>query len=601
MPPVLGDVDPHDRPPLRVLLRVGAAWRVPLARALLERRLQPVVLTEDETHAPGATLADLVVQEFNAATARQPASAADRGPIPMVAWIHARQDADQAAMRRQALDAGAISLISGTVDPDDVARLCSHLSQAFLRNPAAAGADVQSSPDVPLAQALREASEHSRIGALVLLGLQRLDEVALALGNNLRLPLMRALEQRLQAALQSPRLNNPRSPGPQLARSDDGFAVILPHLASAIDAEAAARELVRVLGEPLALGEHRIVIGGSAGIAVFPHDGDQCAPLIHRATQALHEARRLGQGQCVYYARELNQRSLRRLQIESALRRALSRSDFELRFLPQADLMTGALTGAEALLRWHDPELGTVSPSEFIPVAQETGLINRIGHWVLDETCRWIRQWRDRGLEVPRISVNVAAQQLAQPGFITSVTHLLAEHGLPGGALSLELTEATLMNDIDRVRRQLQALRSAGVRITIDDFGSGYSSLAQLSRLPLDELKIDRVFLAQADGPGAAVASAVVGLGHTLGLRVVAEGVETEAQVDLLRRLGCDEFQGHLLSRPLDAETLSQVFAHARIQHRVVMDSHFKSVAGTAAARMTAAYPTFTSFTAAAD
>jgi len=552
-------------PPTRVLLQVSRHWRAMLAGALLDHGLQPV-LPGEHVQTP----ADVVVREFGPPQSANSQHAADQGTrAPMVAWLSPQPGDDTTLLRHRALDAGAVSLVRASTHPDELARVVEHLGR--LRTGPTATTDIATTLHAPLTRMLQHASAHAQIGALLLLGLARFDEVVLTLGADLRTPLQQAIEHRLQVALVAIEARHAGRLRAQLTRCDDGLAVIIVPLARSADAEALACELLQRLDDPVDLGDHRLVVGGHAGVAVFPHDGHQTEVLIRHATLALHEAQRQGRNGCVVYGPTLGRGAMRRLQLEGALRRTLAQSGFELHFQPQADLHTGALTGAEALLRWRDRDLGRIEPAEFIALAEDTGLITRIGTWVLQHTCHQIRRWRDQGLDVPRIAINVSRLEMAQPDFVSGVLRTLVDHGLPGGTLTLELTEPALMHDVERLGQRLQALRAAGVHIAVDDFGSGYSSLARLSRLPLDELKIDRVFLATLQGNGAKVAAAVIGLGHTLGLRIVAEGVEHEEQLDFLRRHGCDEFQGHLLSHPLDAATMGRLLGHARIQHRLIM------------------------------
>lgn len=570
-PPVLEAVRSGPTPPTRVLLQVSTTWRARLANALLDRGLQPVL--PGEADAAAGVPADVVVCQFS--TRHPPTRSGGAEPAhaaPMVAWLDLHAGDDAAALRHGALDAGAVSLVVASDQTDELVRVVAHLGRWRP--------EVGALPDVtlpalqpPLARVLQRASARAHLGALVLLGLQRFDEVALTLGADLRTALHQAIAQRLQVALVAIEARHAGRLRLQLVRGDEGLAVIAAPLQRSTDAQALACELLQRLDDPLDVGDHRLVVGGCAGVAVFPHDGHQVETLERHATLALHEARRQGRNGCVAYGPALGRGAMRRLQLEGALRRALAQSAFTLQFQPQADLHTGALTGAEALLRWHDRDLGQIEPTEFIALAEDTGLITRVGAWVLDHTCRQIRQWRDQGLDVPRVAVNVSRLEVVQPGFVAGVLKALVDHGLPGGTLTLELTEPALMHDTERLGERLQALRAAGVRIAVDDFGSGYSSLARLSRLPLDELKIDRCFLATLQGSGAKVAAAVIGMGHSLGLRVVAEGVEREDQLEFLRHHGCDEFQGHLLSHPLDATTMAQVLSHARVQHRLVVDT----------------------------
>jgi EAL domain-containing protein (putative c-di-GMP-specific phosphodiesterase class I)/GGDEF domain-containing protein len=597
-PPVLDAVRGSGAPPTRVLLQVGAAWRAALAGALFDRGLQPVLPGED-----GQAPAQVVVREFGAGRptgqTREAHERSEGHPSdapPLVAWLCLPAGDDAAALRHRALDAGAVSLVQASAQTDELVRVVAHLGRLARQTPAQQPHThtphtlpaQPTLPDLhdPLARVLQHASARAHLGALVLLGLQRFDEVVLTLGPALRDPLQHAIERRLQIALVAIEARHAGRLRAHLTRSEDGLAVVISPLLRSTDAQALACELLQRLDDPVDVGDHRIVVGGHAGVAVFPHDGHQPEVLVRHATLALHAARQQGRSGCAVYGPALGRKAMRRLQLEGALRRALAQSAFTLQFQPQADLHTGALTGAEALLRWHDPDLGAVEPAEFIALAEDTGLITRLGAWVLQHTCWQIRRWRDQGLDVPRIAVNVSRLEVVQPGFVAGVLKTLVDHGLPGGTLTLELTEPALMHDPERLGERLQALRAAGVRIAVDDFGSGYSSLARLSRLPLDELKIDRCFLATLEGNGAKVAAAVIGMGHSLGLRIVAEGVEREEQLDFLRRHGCDEFQGHLLSHPLDAATMGQVLHHARIQHRMVMGTGSGAGTGPAFSEM---------------
>jgi EAL domain-containing protein (putative c-di-GMP-specific phosphodiesterase class I)/GGDEF domain-containing protein len=572
MPPVLDALTSGPAAPTRVLLQVGQAWRARLASALLDQGLQPVLPGE---HGPAP--ADVLVQEFSRNCTAAPVPRTARQP--MVAWLDSRTGDDLTSLRHRALDAGAVSLVQASDASEELTRVVRHLGRlhhapATPTAPSAPAAKGRTSPlHAWLVEALAQANTRAHLGAVVLLTLERFDEVVLTLGADLGAALQQAIERRLQVALVAIEARHGGRLRARLAHGAEGLAVVITPLAQSGLALTVANELLQRLDDPIDLGDHRLMVGGHAGVALFPHDGHQAEVLLRNATLALHAARRQGRGSCIAYGPALSQGAMRRLQMEGGMRRALAQGGFELHFQPQADLHTGALTGAEALLRWNDRNLGPIEPTEFIPLAEDTGLITRIGNWVLKNTCQQIRRWHDQGLDVPRIAVNVSRLEIIQPEFVPNVLKTLEDHGLPGQALTLELTEPALMHDVERLGQRLKTLRASGVRIAIDDFGCGYSSLARLSRLPLDELKIDRSFLATLDGNGAKVAAAVIAMGHTLGLRVLAEGVEHTAQLEFLRRHGCDEFQGHLLAHPLEAATMGQVISHARIQHRLVMDS----------------------------
>jgi diguanylate cyclase len=256
-----------------------------------------------------------------------------------------------------------------------------------------------------------------------------------------------------------------------------------------------------------------------------------------------------------FYSTDLNSASIQRLALEAQLRRAIERDELRLHYQPKVDLASGRVVGAEALVRWLRPGVGMVPPAQFIPVAEETGQIVEIGEWVIEQACAQIARWRRHGVGSVKVAVNVTRHDLAAGGLVRAVGGAMARHGIGRGELSLELTEGMLLDRVAHTHRQLNELRNLGVELAIDDFGTGYSSMNYLKRYPLDELKIDKSFV---DGiPGSetdcAIVKAVIVLGHSLGMRVVAEGVETVAQRDVLQSLGCDAYQGYLCSKPLDA------------------------------------------------
>jgi EAL domain-containing protein (putative c-di-GMP-specific phosphodiesterase class I) len=299
---------------------------------------------------------------------------------------------------------------------------------------------------------------------------------------------------------------------------------------------------------------HELLITCSIGIAVFPADGLTRDLIIANAGAAMAHAKLQGRDRHAFYGKEMNNRSLARLALERDLRLALERNEFSLVYQPKVAVSSGRLSGAETLLRWHHPERGMVSPLEFIPIAEEIDLINPLGEWVLRNACRQIHTWQSAGLVVPRISINVSARQMHDPGFDRSVHRLLAECHIKGENIMLELTESALMQDADKVVPILKSLRETGAGISIDDFGTGYSSLAYLRRFPLDELKIDRSFLMESNEDSEAIAAAIIALGHSLRLNVVAEGVEHERQLAFLRSRNCDEYQGYFFSKPISPE-----------------------------------------------
>jgi diguanylate cyclase (GGDEF)-like protein/PAS domain S-box-containing protein len=334
----------------------------------------------------------------------------------------------------------------------------------------------------------------------------------------------------------------------------DEFVVLVQDLDGPDAAAGVARKILDVVAEPYAVDGTQLSVTPSIGISVFPDDGHDIATLLRNADVAMYHAKAAGRNNFQFFTREMNARVRERVAMETRLRRALQKgSGFALHYQPRIDLHTGAVAGMEALLRWHDPDLGDVAPAAFIPVAEESGLILQIGEWVLREACRQNRAWQRAGLPVMPVSVNLSAVQFRQAALEQLVMDALRDADLPPECLELEVTETSIMHDMETVRGTLEALRSGGIRLSIDDFGTGYSSLAYLKRLPLDRLKIDRSFVQDVpnDTDDAAIAAAIVGMAQTLGLRTLAEGIETTSQLEFLRRLGCEEAQGFLFSRPL--------------------------------------------------
>jgi diguanylate cyclase (GGDEF)-like protein/PAS domain S-box-containing protein len=333
----------------------------------------------------------------------------------------------------------------------------------------------------------------------------------------------------------------------------DEFTAVIGQVDTVQDLAKVARRLLDALSRPFTLEGHEIVISCSIGIAAWPADGDDADVLLRNADAAMYHAKNQGRNNYQFYAASMNEEALQRLILETRMRGALERSELEVHYQPKLDRDGCRVTGAEALVRWRDPELGMVMPNEFIPIAEETGLIGALGDWVLRRSCEDRRRWSEQGLPSFPISVNLSAHQFRGDGLPDRVRQILDETGLPPEFLELEITESTLLQDEAAVIEALSQLRRWGIRVAVDDFGTGYSSLAYLKRLPVDALKIDRSFVQGIveDRGDAALAASIVAMGHALRLRVVAEGVETESQQRLLAEWGCDELQGFLLARPM--------------------------------------------------
>lgn len=349
----------------------------------------------------------------------------------------------------------------------------------------------------------------------------------------------------------------------ELARlGGDEFTLLATDLESMEGATAIADRVLEALGEAFHLGSHEVFVSGSVGIAMYPLDGDEAGVLMRNADTAMHAAKEMGKNRFQFYTRSMNEAAVERVTLEGQLRRALENEQFELHYQPIIDLRTGRLTGAEALLRWRHPELGLVRPDVFIRIAEETGLIVPLGAWVLRAACKEARSWQDRAADPVTVSVNLSGRQFREEKLGEVVARALAESGLSPDLLWLEITESMLMRGDPETVDTLRGLRALGARIAIDDFGTGYSSLAYLKHFPVDRLKIDRSFVDDvADGNGdAAITRAVIAMGHSLQLEVVAEGVETQEQLDFLRRHRCDAIQGALIAMPMPPSEFQRFF-----------------------------------------
>ncbi|HVK56472.1 MAG TPA: EAL domain-containing protein, partial [Burkholderiales bacterium] len=346
----------------------------------------------------------------------------------------------------------------------------------------------------------------------------------------------------------------------------DEFAVVLPNLVRAEDADAIAQKVIAELMAPFDVEGHRVHIAASVGIAIHPSDGDDADMLLKNADTAMYCVKAGGRNGYQFYALEMNERALQRIQMENQLRNALENQEFVLHYQPKAELAGGAICGFEALLRWRHPELGLMAPAEFIPLLESTGLIAPVGEWVLRTACEQIESWRRQGITPQPISVNVSARQFQQKDFADVVARLLDETATDPAYIQLELTESLLMRDVDEVVRTLSTLKAMGVRISVDDFGTGHSSLAYLKRFPLDHLKIDQAFIRDSttDPEDAEIALAIISLAHSLGLKVIAEGVENMAQLGFLQSHGCDEIQGFYFAKPLGAEECTRMLLEGR-------------------------------------
>ncbi len=340
----------------------------------------------------------------------------------------------------------------------------------------------------------------------------------------------------------------------------DEFILAMPGIQAAAAAEV-ARRLIEACSHPFVVAGHDLTVTPSIGICIHPQDGKDIETLLKNADVAMYKAKEQGRNTFQFYTAEMNTTTLDRLMMESGLRRALKQQEFVLHYQPLVSLQSGLIIGVEALIRWVHADLGMIMPDKFIRVAEEIGLINPIGDWVLGEACRQAQSWIDSGLPPMVMAVNVSPVQFRQLGFVDAVAGALAASGLEAGLLELEVTEGTVMHDADINLGTLTALDRMGVELSVDDFGTGYSSLAYLKRFPVSKLKIDRSFVRdlEIDPDDRAIASAIVSMGRNLRLTVLAEGVETAEQLALLRNMDCDMAQGYIFSRPLMPDDIAEL------------------------------------------
>jgi diguanylate cyclase (GGDEF)-like protein len=357
--------------------------------------------------------------------------------------------------------------------------------------------------------------------------------------------LLKDVALRLQASVR---------PGDTVARiSGDEFAVVLADLARVDDAAIVAQKIINQLATPFRVGGRELFVTASIGIAASPSDGADAEALLGAADAAMYRAKQAGRNGYQFFTADINQRTRARAQLGSELRRALERGEFVLAYQPKFDLRTGVACAAEALLRWRHPERGVVSPAEFIPVLEETGLIVPVGEWVLEQVCRDLKAWEAAGIALIPVAVNLSARQFRHSDLDERIRAVLRKHGVDPRLIELEVTESQVMQDPEHANRMMRALSRDGIRVAIDDFGTGYSSLSYLTRFPVAALKIDRSFVADVldDPADATIVRTIVDMAHTLGFIVVAEGVETEAQAAFLRGLGCEQAQGYHFAKPM--------------------------------------------------
>ena len=502
------------------------------------------------------------------------------------------------ATKLRALELGANDFLGKPVDPSElVLRLRNTLAarayQEFLeRHDRLTGLPNRQRCMEQVERAMSDAVAHGHAGAVLQIDVDRFKQINEALGPAVGDELLKQVAQRLARCVAEFRDAAPMpGPGdefmrqmarrlaggtvgdtggagvapcnaPSLSRFDgDEFTVLLPRVK---DAERVVQFAARVREEgarSYAIAGHELYVTMSIGIAMFPDDGRDVDSLIKHAGIAMHHAKQSGRDTCRFYAPELNARALQHLSVESELRRALTRDELVMYYQPKIDVASGRLVGAEALVRWNHPERGFLGPGHFVPIAESTGLIVPMGEWVLDAVCRQAAAWQSAGLDSTTLSFNASAQQFGQPQFIQTVRGIVGRTGL-ARHLCMELTETSMMANPQASLATLRELKEMGLSLSVDDFGTGYSSLSYLQRFPIDELKIDKSFIdgVVGDIDSAAIVVAIIAMAKSLGLSLVAEGVETAEQLAFLRDKGCDQCQGYLVSKPVPADEFARVW-----------------------------------------
>ena len=472
----------------------------------------------------------------------------------------------------QALELGATDFLAKPVDPSELSlRIRNALAFKAYQDQLAYNDSLTGLPNRQLflerlAWTLRLARRHDKQCALLQIGLDRFKKINDTLGHEMGDEVLKAVSRRLAAALRDSdtlSMLDDREDAISLSRlAGDEFMVLVSEIRHAEDASVIARRLLETMKSPLMLGGHELFISISVGIVLFPQDGLQGTDLLTHVDLSMAQAKLRGRNTYAFYSPETNARSFERLTLETALRKAIENNQLELYYQPKVETATGRIIGAEALLRWNHAELGAISPERFIPLAEETGLILPLGEMVLRQACKDAVKWQQNGYSLP-VSVNVSSLQFRQGDMPSKIQSVLQSSGLQAHNLIIELTESLLMENAQANIDMLHAIKSLGVRLSMDDFGTGYSSLSYLKRFPLDELKIDQVFVHDLpdDTGNAAIVGSVISMARGLGLTVTAEGVETPEQLNFLNMHGCNQFQGYLFSRPLPLHEFTALLA----------------------------------------
>lgn len=405
-----------------------------------------------------------------------------------------------------------------------------------------------------LSLAISQAKRENEKLAVMFLDLDRFKNINDSLGHMIGDELLQQVSIRLKECIRA---------ADTLARfGGDEFTLMLPKLHNGReDASKLAQKITDTLKQPFNVEGHELYVSASIGIALFPNDGLNIDSLIKHADVAMYHVKGQGKNGYQFYSNEMNVPYLEKLSLDTGIHRALDNNEFSLVYQPQVNLRTGEIVGVEALLRWEHPEHGSISPSEFIPFAEESGLITDIGYWVIKTACSELSRWRTAGLPEIRMSINISARQLTEENIVKNVIDIMKDYDVPGRCIELEITENAIMDDMDSAIRKLQELSGYGITVAIDDFGTGYSSLSYLHKLPIQTLKIDRTFLKESriNKGDNTIINTIVAMAKGLNLNVIAEGVESQTQLEYLREIDCSEAQGFLFGKPLPSDVISQL------------------------------------------
>jgi diguanylate cyclase (GGDEF)-like protein len=405
-----------------------------------------------------------------------------------------------------------------------------------------------------LSLAISQAKREDEMLAVMFLDLDRFKNINDSLGHVVGDELLQQVSTRLKSCVRE---------GDTLARfGGDEFTLLLPKITRGKeDVSSIAEKINDVLKDPFVIDNNELYVSASIGISIYPRDGTNMDLLIKHADIAMYHVKDTGKNNYKFYSDDMTTPYFQNLSLETGIHKALDNDEFHLMYQPQINLKTGEIVGVEALLRWDHPEHGMITPAEFVPFAEETGMIVEIGHWVLRNACAELRRWRDAGLPEIRMSINMSARQLAEKAIVKHISNILKDYGIPGHCLEIEITENTIMSDMDSVIQKLKALSKKGVFIAIDDFGTGYSSLSYLHKLPIHTLKIDRAFIKEVNmqHSGNSIINTIVAMARGLNLNVIAEGVETQQQLEYLQEIECSEAQGFLFGKPLPADVITQL------------------------------------------